>query len=244
MTPRLFFSTALVASLMFFGAGQTTAQPMATTPSLLIPSQLRPGMDTVSDERQAQDWGLRPEEWTRYRELMKGPLGIWSPNLDPLTALGIESRSDEERDHYAELQARAEARRVEKILAYQRAYDAAWLRLFPGQQRLNLPGAPSPDTGNTGSDRLVVFIKANCPACQQRVQQLQAAGTAMDIYMVGSRQDDGRIRRWATQAGIDPVKVRERSITLNHDDGRWLSLGLPGDLPAVVREVNGQWQRQ
>ena len=25
---------------------------------------------------------------------------------------------------------------------------------------------------------------------------------------------------------------------------RWLSLALPGDLPAVVREVNGQWQRQ
>ena len=24
----------------------------------------------------------------------------------------------------------------------------------------------------------------------------------------------------------------------------WLSLGLPGELPAVVREVNGQWQRQ
>ncbi|WP_413730159.1 TIGR03759 family integrating conjugative element protein [Sodalis sp. RH22] len=244
MAPRLFSAAALVASLMFFGAGQTTAQPMATIPSRLIPSQLRPSMDTVSDERQAQDWGLRPEEWTRYRELMKGPLGIWSPNLDPLTALGIEARSDEERDHYAELQARAEARRVEKILAYQRAYDAAWLRLFPGQQRVNLPGAPSPDTGNTGSDRLAVFIKANCPACQQRVQQLQAAGTTMDIYMVGSRQDDERIRTWATQAGIDPVKVRDRTITLNHDGGRWLSLSLPGNLPAVVREVNGQWQRQ
>ena len=35
-----------------------------------------------------------------------------------------------------------------------------------------------------------------------------------------------------------------RTITLNHDGGRWLSLGLPGELPAVVRQVNGQWQRQ
>jgi hypothetical protein len=41
-----------------------------------------------------------------------------------------------------------------------------------------------------------------------------------------------------------PGRVRARTITLNHDAGRWLSLGLPGDLPAVVREVNGQWQRQ
>ena len=44
--------------------------------------------------------------------------------------------------------------------------------------------------------------------------------------------------------GIDPARVRARTITLNHDAGRWLSLGLPGELPAVVREVNGQWQRQ
>ena len=48
----------------------------------------------------------------------------------------------------------------------------------------------------------------------------------------------------AKRAQIDPARVRAGSITLNHDGGRWLSLGLPGDLPAVVREVNGQWQRQ
>ena len=65
-----------------------------------------------------------------------------------------------------------------------------------------------------------------------------------DLYMVGSRQDDGRIRDWAKRANVDPARVRSGSITLNHDGGRWLSLGLPGELPAVVREVNGQWQRQ
>ncbi len=138
----------------------------------------------------------------------------------------------------------AEARRVGKTLAYQRAYDAAWQRLFPGQPRVSLPGAKAQGAGNTGSGRLAVFVKADCAPCAQRVHQLQAAGTAFDLYMVGSRQDDARIRQWATQAGIDPARVRARTITLNHDAGRWLSLGLPGDLPAVVREVNGQWQRQ
>jgi integrating conjugative element protein (TIGR03759 family) len=91
---------------------------------------------------------------------------------------------------------------------------------------------------------LAVFVKADCPTCDQRVRQLQAAGTAFDLYMVGSRQDDTRIRQWATQAGVDPARVRARTITINHDAGRWLSLGVPGELPAVVREVNGQWQRQ
>jgi integrating conjugative element protein (TIGR03759 family) len=134
-----------------------------------------------------------------------GAAGVYSPQLDPLTALGIEARSDEERRRYAELQVQAEARRVGKTLAYQRAYDAAWQRLFPGQQRVSLPGAKAPGAGNTGSGRLAVFVKADCAPCAQRVQQLQAAGTAFDLYMVGSRQDDARIRQWATQAGIDPA---------------------------------------
>jgi integrating conjugative element protein (TIGR03759 family) len=201
-------------------------------------------IDAALDERQARDWGLRPEEWTRYRQLMQGPLGVYSPNLDPLTTLGIEARSDEERNHYAELQVQAEARRVNRTLAYQRAYDAAWGRLYPGQQRVDLPGAQTLSAGNSGSGRLAVFVRADCAPCDQRVRQLQTAGTAFDVYMVGSRLDDAHIRQWATRAGIDPARVRARTITLNHDAGRWLSLGVPGELPAVVRELNGRWQRQ
>jgi integrating conjugative element protein (TIGR03759 family) len=80
--------------------------------------------------------------------------------------------------------------------------------------------------------------------CGQLVQRLQSSGAEFDLYMVGSRQDDARIRDWAKRANVDPARVRAGSITLNHDGGRWLTLGVPGDLPAVVREVNGQWQRQ
>ena len=239
------FATAIslaVALAIVAAGGFAKAAPVAN--SRATPSLVQNSADAGLDERLARDWGLRPEEWARYRQLMQGPLGIYSPNLDPLTALGIDARSDEERNRYAELQVQAESRRVGKTLAYQRAYDAAWQRLFPGQQRVNLPGAQAPGSGNKGSGRLAVFVKADCPPCEQRVRQLQAAGTAFDLYMVGSRQDDARIRQWAVQAGIDRARVRGRTITLNHDAGRWLSLGLPGELPAVVREVNGQWQRQ
>ncbi|TAH44705.1 MAG: TIGR03759 family integrating conjugative element protein [Betaproteobacteria bacterium] len=224
-----------------FGA---SAQPAPVTNSRMAPTHVQPGADAALDERQAREWGLRSEEWTRYRQLMQGPIGVHSPQLDPLTALGIEARSEEERRRYAELQVQAEARRVGKTLAYQRAYDEAWQRLFPGQPRVSLPGAKEQAAGNTGSGRLAVFVKDDCAPCAQRVQQLQAAGTAFDLYMVGSRQDDARIRQWATLAGIDPARVRARTITLNHDAGRWLSLGLPGDLPAVVREASGKWLRQ
>ena len=222
--------------------------------SLFLPALAVSQMPTVSDvgsstiqrsderqERQAHDWGLRPDEWTRYRQLMDGPLGIHSPNLDPLTALGIEARDDEERTRYAELQVRAEARRVEKMLAYQRAYDAAWVRLFPGLPRVDFSGTA---VAGGASSRLAVFVRPDCPPCEARVKQLQASGAAFDLYLVDSQGDDARLRQWARKARSEPAKVRARTITLNHDSGRWQTLGVSGDLPAVLREVNGQWRRQ
>ena len=41
----------------------------------------------------SQEWGLTEQEWQRYQELNQGARGIWSPGLDPLTSLGVESRN-------------------------------------------------------------------------------------------------------------------------------------------------------
>ena len=124
MKPGLATSIGLAVALALVAAGGF-AQSAPVANSRVIPSLVQNSTDAGLDERLARDWGLRPEEWARYRQLMQGPLGIYSPNLDPLTALGIEARSDEERNRYAELQVQAESRRVGKMLAYERAYDAA-----------------------------------------------------------------------------------------------------------------------
>ena len=130
MKPGFATAISLAVALALVAAGGF-AQSAPVANSRVTPSLVQNSADAGLDERLARDWGLRPEEWARYRQLMQGPLGIYSPNLDPLTALGIEARSDEERNRYAELQVQAESRRVGKTLAYQRAYDAAWQRLFP-----------------------------------------------------------------------------------------------------------------
>lgn len=203
--------------------------------------------------QQASEWGLKAEEWQRYEELMQGRLGVYSPGIDPLTALGIEARNEEERRHYAELQVFAEAARVERELAYQRAYDEAWKRLFADLMPLgDMVGmsatAMTPSIMSGSSNRLAVFVQNDCVPCEQKVQQLQNAGTSFDLYMVGSHADDAVIRRWATKVGIDSGKVLSRQITLNHDDGKWDAIeeviGPGGSLPAVVKEVEGMWQRQ
>lgn len=243
-TPFAHLVLALALAVTAAVTTSASAQNAPTADSRIVRSQDRAAAEAELDERLARDWGLQPEEWARYRQLMQGPLGMYSPNLDPLTALGIEARTDQERRRYAELQVQAEARRTEKLLAYQRAYDDAWKRLYPTLQPVVLADAGNIPATSGAPDRLAVFVREDCPPCEQRVRQLQTAGTAFDLYIVGSRQDDARIRQWAAKVGIDPAKVRARTITLNHDAGRWLSIGEQGELPAVVREVDGQWRRQ
>ncbi|MFW0887938.1 TIGR03759 family integrating conjugative element protein [Pseudomonas sp. P105] len=220
------------------------AQEPSTKISLNTHSNLRPST-ALSDNKAvlAQQWGLQEEEFDRFQSLMQGPLGTYSPNLDPLSALGIEARTDVERQRYARLQVDAEARRVEKLLAYQQAYDQAWKDRHPAMPLVNPPPMSSPLMIKT-TGRKVVFVQYDCPECEHRVRRLQASGAAFDLYLIDSKQNDNRIRQWAQKVGIKPAKIRDGTITINHDNGRWVSIGDEGDLPAVMHEVNGEWQRQ
>lgn len=237
MTRIASLHVACIAACLMSIAGVATAQTRAAT-SASATSIERGSPTAASDDARARAWGLDATEWSRYQQLMQGPLGIYSPNLDPLTTLGVEARSDAERQHYAELQVRAEAQRVQKELAYQQAYDAAWKRLHPDLTPVrSLTATPRPGASIAHAGRLAVFVKDDCPACDARVRQLQTSGAAFDIYMVGSHGDDARIRAWAQRVGIDPAKVRARTITLNHDAGRWLMLGGQGTLPVVLSDT-------
>lgn len=247
---RLMRISALVASGIIFAQGWVLPALAASGTTAIVMSRTarsraQPTAEIALDDRLAREWGLRPDEWARYRRLMQGPLGIWSPHLDPLTALGVEARSDAERRHYAALEVRMEGERVQKILTYQRAYDDAWKRLYPTLEPVEFSQAPRPraTAHPPRSSRLAVFVKDPCAACDAIVTQLQAQRRKFDIYMVGL-QSNADIRAWAARVGIQPALVRARVITLNHDAGRWLSVGDQGSLPAVLAYVNGRWQRE
>lgn len=244
-------SRAITGFAVFaFAYGCHAAPGQATSVSNTQNSATQNSSQAASQTELAREWGLTPQEWTHYQTVMKGPRGIYSPGLDPLTALGIEAKSEQERRRYAELQVQAERQRIDKELAYQKAYDQAFARLYPNEKVIQISSNPSSTPGSSavtavkGSGRLAVFVQDNCTACIARVSDLQAQKQTFDLYFVGSQGDDEKIRRWAILAGVEPASVRSRQITLNHDAGRWLGLGLGGELPAVVREENGQWQRQ
>lgn len=186
--------------------------------------------------RSAQEWGLTAEEWQRYETLKKGRRGVLSPGLDPLTMLGIEARSDEERRHFAELTVKQEFQRVEAELAFQREVNSAWTRVYPGV-------LPIQDLRSDVSNaRQALFVKDNCPACDRKLTQLMKSNQPLDIYLVGSGGKDEAVRSWAKKHNIPAEKVKSRQVTLNHDNGMWLKYG-NGMMPVVLQQGAQGWQR-
>lgn len=189
-------------------------------------TQVEPTRIEQSQQRAADAWGLSEQEYQRYQTLMEGPRGLWSPQLDPLTALGIAARSDAERQKYAEMLVRTERRRVEAELAFQRAYDAAWQQLYPESRPVtpfttqgddDTPPSLFGHASSASPSRVnVVVATQGCGQCDATVKRLLGNGAAMDIWIVDAGGDDAQIRDWAVALGIPPNQVRDGHITLNH----------------------------
>lgn len=193
-------------------------------------------LEPMQMKRNALEWGLTTEEWQRYETLKKGRRGVLSPGLDPLTMLGIEARSDEERRHFAELAVKQEFQRVEAELAFQREVNSAWMRVYPGV-------LPVQDLRSEASNaRQALFVKDNCPACDRKLSQLMKSNQSLDIYLVDSGGKDEAVRSWAKKHNIPAEKVKSRQVTLNHDSGMWLKYG-NGLMPVVLQQGAQGWQR-
>lgn len=199
-------------------------------------------IETTDTKASAQAWQLNDAEWQRYKEIQSGPRGIWSPGLDPITSLGIEAKTDADRRRYAELLVKIEKARVDKELAFQRAYDEAWKRLYPDLLPVASATTSSSAKAQPDSGRLLVFVSQDCQGCEKEVTRLLNSGTSFDLFMVGSEGDDTALRQWAQKNSIPPEKVHARQITLNHDSGQWLDLGgLGRTLPKVFKRMGEKW---
>ena len=123
--------------------------------------------------RRAAVWDLSATDWARYEELMRGRRGAWTPTADPLLVLGAHARTEAERRRFAEAFVAAEHARVEGELAFERAVQAAWTRLFPGRVRI---AAPARTLSGAWTERYALVVDRTCAA--RRTTRTCAPGPA------------------------------------------------------------------
>ena len=182
----------------------------------------------LAEENHRQQWALSKDDWTRYKTLMQGIRGSISPkNISPVEVLGTHARTDAERTKYAEIWARMRHEDIDRILAFQLAYNQAFAKLYPHEQMIDTRLLNLDQSSDfKPADRVLVFLKieqcAECEAIIQKIMLDEAVNTLhVDIYFVDTQNkiDDDKIRRWAKRQHINAQRLKTGSITLNHDKG-------------------------
>ncbi len=220
--PLVLLFLSLSFSDLVFSAGVNQQSSLTTQSGNASSTQ-----STASEIELAKRWDVTVTEWARYKTLMKGPRGMWTPNLDPILVLGNHARDAAERRHLALRAATMEHKRAAGEQAWQNAYDLAFAQLYgtdiygttapSSWQRVQWRG---PYDGSTyGLEETLFYgLRHTVP---------------VDVIVIGAPTDDA-LRRWAQDHSIPTQQVAEKKITLNHGKRHSLRGGQNASVPVII----------
>ena len=206
----------------------------------------------LSEEQihQAKVWDLTLEEEKRYVFLMQNRSSIYYHGLrqTPIDVLGINARSETERDHFAELGALQEAPKVSKNIAWNNAFYKAYNKIFENvpvvgdfDPKPYSPYAHKPLQINQG-DTLYLFIKADDAITSVLMLLIEAVDATPDtrLNIMLLKGDNLSLQLWANQHQIPLALVNSGRITLNQGDLNYQALTITKkSTPLLLLAKNG-----
>lgn len=240
---------ALTAPLSMTAYAQTDTQTANSTANAaeFANTQLGNSLDNLSQEEKslARQWMLTDQDWVKYKNIMSGPRGTWSPGLDPLTALGVMETDPAERRRYAEIWMRMEIRRAELELAFEVERMGASERILRGRPVVNnqswIEQWNAQQAAQTHS--VMLFVDSSCvDKCGELYKEvLESTGAdqtaSLNIFFPSGTEAEA-IGKWAQSVGIDPEIVRSRKVTLNFDKGEYAQYDIASEELPEVRVLN------
>ncbi|KTC66354.1 bile acid beta-glucosidase (plasmid) [Legionella adelaidensis] len=176
----------------------------------------------LSEEQvyQAKVWGLTEDEERRYLQLLQSQSGLYYKNLrlTPVDILGLNARTDSEREHFAEIAAHQEAQKVAQNIAWNNAFYQAYNHIFQDVPVVGnfdpspySPYAHQPISLEEG-DSLYFFIKENDTVRTILLQLIDAITTTQNakLHLLFIEMNDEAIQLWANRNQIP------QSLVINH----------------------------
>lgn len=197
------------------------------------------------DRSMAKQWKLEESDWVKYKQIMSGPRGIWSPGLDPITALGVSETDARERARYARLWMEVESQRMGLELAFEVERQRAGQTMFASQSVVNNAEWEREWNRkyNEQSQNIAFFVNDDClESCEELFEDVKASvsrNSRLDVFFSSGASAES-IGEWASHMNIHPDTVRARKITLNFESGSGKAAEYNvnlGELP-VVKVLN------
>jgi len=258
------FSTQLAfAELNIPGISSQTLNTLTAQDQTLARAGLTINDDDVTSEQdinkvqlneqqlhEAKVWELTLDEEKRYVLLMQNRSTIYYKGLrqTPLDILGLNARTETERNHFADLAAMQEAQKVSKNIAWNNAFYKAYNKLFANVPVVGdfdpspySPYAHKPVQLNQG-DTLYFFIKPD-DAVKTILMVLldaieNAPTTRLHLMLIDS--DELSIQLWANKHQIPQHLVNSSQITINHGNQNYQALTVKKKTtPLLLLSKNG-----
>lgn len=238
--------TALGLTVML-GMFSAQAETVSSTTKKTDPdaSTMKNSLTTITkqDRSLSKQWGLKESDWLKYKRIMAGPRGTWSPDIDPITALGVEESNPKERKRYATLYLSMEAKRVQKELAFEVAVQDVAKDMFRGIPVIGeFKDATPIKTTSSVSKRVLYFVDVKCKEeCKNKFRSLResSSGTGIDIFFKKGATDK-LMGEWAQYMGISTSDVKRKRLTLNYDRGTSKRFGVDISRLPAVKVINAK----
>lgn len=235
----LYFCLVLNSYITHAASDADTSKPLATEDKFSSNTSSAKKL-TKHEKSLAKQFMLSEADYQKYKEIMSGPRGVWSPELDPITALGVSETDPQKRKKYAEIWVKVESKRMELEIAFEVERMAASKRVFGDKLAFNNTSwiEQWKNEQNELTKKIYLFIDHDCTKkCKSLIEELRhsiSKTSRLDIYFQTGATSEN-IAEWASYMKISPETVKKRIITLNFDQGKSASLGVNmSDAPQVL----------
>ena len=197
----------------------------------------------LSHNRSAQFYGIHFEQTKQ---------GVFptSTRVTPVEVLGLNARTDAERQQYARQDAQQQMQYMAKFLAFNAAYTAQAQGI---SKSLNLPVVRHFNTAKYAPgnyhpvalqphDVLMLYVKtgqAVAPVMISLLQSIRKDPTLqLNVYFMDAHVTKSQIVNWARMQNVPPEMVHKHQVTLNFGHGK----SVPNNhaLPALLLIRGGQ----
>lgn len=191
------------------------------------------------EEHKAKNWKLTNEQYARYKYIMLAtPRGNFTPNLDPITVLGNEARTEMERKHFARLAMNLEQKRVNGELMFQIAANDY------GEEMAKALGRKDKEDEKENKNLISLFIDASdcevSSACRKFLTDMiggQSKSSSMVIYYKNGLQN---LRGAIKGIGFNEERLKEKDIKIVPDTGEHVRYGKGRKPPfAIINNKEG-----
>ncbi len=166
----------------------------------------------------ARSWGLTIDEWDRYESLIDGPRGIWSPNIDPITVLGIEATTIEEQEKYASLYVEKFHERVMKEQRFQITLNRVRQDYYE-----NIPVSVAAHNPKANSYALFISAKSCSDECSHWLNRgmgfVSIDDVTLHIYL-SEAPNEQDVRKWAVDWSIPLRMIYDEKVVLHIENGQ------------------------